>query len=175
MEKQYSCFKCGKTCASQASLSQHSLTHYDYKERDYECLFSGCHKRFRRGQDLARHKLTHTGEKPAVCPICDQQFDRQSHLTEHMRCHTGERPYKCPTCDKAFKQKTNLNAHIRTHSGERPYICPACGHQSRRSNSLAVHMKIHLPDDGAVLKCPTCGKEYSSKSVLTRHRRDKQH
>ena len=61
---------------------------YD-EDRQYECKWESCGKRFKRFEHLKRHERIHTGEKPFSCPI--------------------------PGCGKAFTRSDNLNNHIRVH------------------------------------------------------------
>ncbi|XP_071454450.1 zinc finger protein Xfin-like [Hetaerina americana] len=68
--------------------------------------------------NLKSHILTHTGEKPYKCRICQKTFTQSSSLKTHMLIHTGERPHKCRICQKTFTQKCtwlgNSHAIART-------------------------------------------------------------
>lgn len=48
-----------------------------------------------------------------------QRFGDSSSLARHRRTHTGNRPYKCPyaDCQKTFTRKTTLTRHQNHHSG----------------------------------------------------------
>lgn len=50
--------------------------------RKYECSF--CSRNFGWSTDLKRHILTHTGERPFVCKLCDATFTRNFLLQKHV-------------------------------------------------------------------------------------------
>ncbi|KAJ2941943.1 hypothetical protein O0L34_g10761 [Tuta absoluta] len=52
--------------------------------------------------------------KTKVCDICGRAFQTNAVLAKHRRTHTGERPYKCIHCPAAFAQSSALNSHTRT-------------------------------------------------------------
>ena len=72
---------------------------------------------------------------PLPCQGCGKRFLDSSKLKRHSLTHTGERPYLCPFegCGKRFSLDFNLRSHMRTHTGERPFACTFPGAAPRRT------------------------------------------
>lgn len=49
-------------------------------------LCSLCGKGFQSPKDLRRHIMTHTGEKPYLCPYCNHRANQKSNMKSHMMC-----------------------------------------------------------------------------------------
>ena len=85
--------------------------------------------------------MTHTGEKPYECKICERAFSRRDSLADDKRVHTGEKPYECTVCKKAFSTNSYLTVHKIEHTGEKPYSCDVCQKSYAKNSSLYRHNK----------------------------------
>ena len=87
--------------------------------KPFSCRY--CEKAFTSKQNLQRHTLLHTGEKPSDrpyhCDFCEKSFFTRTDLAKHRRIHTGEKPYACPECDSRFSQSSTLYKHLRKTHG----------------------------------------------------------
>eukprot|EP01134_Creolimax_fragrantissima_P000474 CFRG0474T1 len=77
---------------------QTDLQNTSSHEKQYECTWEGCDKRYLK-QD------------------CDKRYSQKGDLDYHLKTHTGERPFACSKkdCDKRFIKLGHLNQHLKTH------------------------------------------------------------
>lgn len=50
--------------------------------------------------------------------ICGERFRRSDELTRHRRRHADERPFVCTECSQAFRRADHLSVHFRRHERE---------------------------------------------------------
>lgn len=46
------------------------------------------------------------------CQLCQYSTYNSGHLKRHTLTHTGERPFVCPVCSQRFTLKENLKKHL---------------------------------------------------------------
>jgi uncharacterized Zn-finger protein len=170
--KSHTCRKCKSGFETRAALTEHSKDCHSRKAgRTFLCKHCGA--TFHKNSNLVKHiSLVELKLRPYKCTLCDAKFGQKSNLSSHVRVtHQGERRYACsePNCDRRFGQNSGLRAHIRTvHLGARDFVCE-CERRFGSRGDLnrhirSAHQKL-LP-----FPCTTCGKAFSRKSVLQRHR-----
>lgn len=54
-------------------------------------------------------------KKVHECPLCSMKFQRPEHVKRHMLSHSSEKPFVCPeaNCAKRFNRNDNLKQHLR--------------------------------------------------------------
>lgn len=65
------------------------------------------------------HVVSHRGEKPYSCTVCDKSFADRSAYRRHVASHSGKKPFNCSACGLSFSRLDNLKTHINTHDKER--------------------------------------------------------
>ena len=63
--------------------------------------------------------MTHTGDDPYQCDLCEKAFPRKNYLIQHKDKHTGEKPYHCNHCEESFSQTIILKEHNEIHTREK--------------------------------------------------------
>jgi len=89
-------------------------------KKSFKCLAPGCEKIFKWKCDMERHVLTHTKEKPIICPY--------------------------PNCKKGFKRPEALRYHVNTmHINRQIFTCPLpeCGYQTHTKELSEDHLGKH--------------------------------
>lgn len=78
---------CEVKCLNKRDLRQHITIEHLGKTRKYMCSWPDCSKGFFARTHLSIHMLTHTGEKPVACDICDYRCRQRTALIWHLRKH----------------------------------------------------------------------------------------
>lgn len=147
---------CGKQFTKLCRLRQHQQQHTG--EKPYMCDFPGCTWAFATPSKLKRHQTKHTGYRKWTCSICQKQFQRSEHLKGHLITHSGDKPFVCPVsgCGSSFAAKSSLYVHLKKHdeSGKTiVYHCPMenCNNFYANKASLRQHILVKhcaLPNKG---------------------------
>ncbi|XP_055641806.1 zinc finger protein 271-like [Toxorhynchites rutilus septentrionalis] len=150
-----------------AQLAPHSDQQAKGTSDHFKCQV--CNKIFRSAEYLARHRRTHSGERPFQCEICGKNFSTMSYLVIHRRRHTSERPYKCPHggCTKAFVDSRALQKHSRSVHSKIRVPCEFCPKTYSSVSNLIVHRRIH--SGVHPFECDICGRSFAQKNTLKYH------
>ena len=140
-------------------------------EKQFECTYEGCNKKFPRVNHLNDHINTHENKRPHKCPVCGRGFNAPNALYYHINTHGNKRPHKCPDCSRGFNSPNALYYHINTHGNKRPHKCPVCGRGFNALSNLNSHINTH--GNKKPHQCPDCSRGFNSPSALYYHKRSK--
>ncbi|XP_040266900.1 zinc finger protein 770 [Bufo bufo] len=160
------------------------------RRRPYCC--DACPKQFETPSKLARHYLTHTGQKPFPCPDCSKTFRQLVHLERHMVTHML--PFQCNICLRHFKNSETFLRHQQLHhsgpvkevrlskrpsrpvqksSFSAPLYCFGCQKTFASEEKRLLHhcdlMNVTMVKRSQPRRCEFCYKMFPSRSKLERH------
>ncbi|XP_074872003.1 zinc finger protein 579 [Carettochelys insculpta] len=102
------------------------------------------------------------------CRVCGKQFKFPYYLARHSLTHSGEKPFQCPLCHKAFRRPAHLAHHQHAHAPQRP-CCPAPSELLRQPGAKAGEKQVLLQEDWTLL-CLACQEAFATKGELKAHK-----
>ncbi|XP_005101831.1 zinc finger protein 62 homolog [Aplysia californica] len=102
---------------------------------------------------------------------CGARFSKIIHLEMHKKIHTGELPYQCGHCGERFVSIETLNFHKELHvTTGNTYACDMCGKVFSCRRYLTKHRKRH--EGKEVHKCDICFRGFVNWYELETHKKD---
>ncbi|XP_063804130.1 zinc finger protein 770 [Pseudophryne corroboree] len=127
--------------------------------------------------------------RPYSCDACSKQFETPSKLARHYLTHTGQKPFQCRDCSKSFRQMVHLERHTMTHM--LLFQCDVCHRHFKNADTFSKHQQLHikgLRSEGRAAKkssgarqrnCPSlpvycfgCQRTFASEEKRLLHRCD---
>ena len=130
-----------------------------------------------------------TEKKPHVCEQCSVAFVDLQSFANHMESHSVGRGIICPVCNSVFQTEHDLNRHISLHAqnddtrdvklSDVTLIHNKLDSSEEKFSSTvqqevvlpSVNQTVLLHDTSKPLHCEMCGKSFTSKSGLRKHKR----
>lgn len=145
-------FRCnicvGKRFSTKYRYMEHLRVHLNGL---FECHM--CHKKYAKKDNLARHLMTHTGEKKHECDYCHKRFLDAALLRSHLQIHTRDYRHKCSVCQKGFSKKKNLYNHLQSHNDDQnTFECKLCWQRFESRQERDDHETLHVEQAGLAAK-----------------------
>ncbi|XP_011314232.1 zinc finger protein Xfin-like [Fopius arisanus] len=106
---------------------------------------------------------------------CGKIFATKSLRNEHQQHHMmqGSSPNTCEICGKLWGSRVDYWKHVMgVHADTVPLICGVCLKVFPDVGQLSCHVKSnHWPLTNGDFSCDICGRPYSNKSKMSRHRK----
>lgn len=99
-EKPFSCSNCHLSFSHVSKTGTSGLTQFQFNHLSFQKV------------SLKRHEALHDTPK-YKCVTCSRKFSQKSILKEHQLTHTGDRPITCKICNKKFRRQSCYSKHAR--------------------------------------------------------------
>nr|XP_060616388.1 zinc finger and SCAN domain-containing protein 20-like [Anolis sagrei ordinatus]XP_060616389.1 zinc finger and SCAN domain-containing protein 20-like [Anolis sagrei ordinatus] len=164
-----------KGLSQTSNLRRHQINHTGPKLH----ICTMCGHSFTRRANLFRHQQLHTGLKLHLCAVCNRSFTRRENLVRHLRTHTA--CGKCTIQNKEGLLQVTLEgteASEKENRGEQKLeepsgiwkSKPVMHQEGSASFDFTVPQTGHQGETGTNV-CPVCGKSFTRRTTLNRHRR----
>ncbi len=108
--KKYKCGECEYRTNSEKAIKAHM--EYHNPERRFPCTYDGCFYRGITHKQLTNHiSQVHKTLSSHQCPICHKFYKKKTHLARHLVSHTGDKPYVCLDCAEEFTSHSGYYRH----------------------------------------------------------------
>ncbi|XP_050537268.1 zinc finger protein 425-like [Daktulosphaira vitifoliae] len=136
----YSCFMCNVSYNTQFDLEEHLRTHNDdetFHHSNIDSTSEPLPSEFIRPSKYFR------------CYECLKVCKSQLSYNEHMLTHTGEKPHHCRVCDRKFRHIANFRTHLKSHTNIKTLVCSLCcktivGEKNYYIHYMDVHNKMSV-------------------------------
>ncbi|KAL9240051.1 hypothetical protein vseg_014312 [Gypsophila vaccaria] len=194
--RRYYCHFCGICRSKKSIITSHILSiHPEEMKKVNETEEDGddgqksnntckeCGACFKKPAHLKQHMLSHSFERPFVCPVddCNAGYRRKDHLNRHLLQHEGKL-FQCPVenCSTEFSVHGNIARHLKdfheripVHKEQKKHVCQIaeCGKEFKYASQLQKHEESHVECSETFCADPSCMKTFANRERLSDHMR----
>jgi len=127
---------------------------------------------------IAENKLEYEKEKEEkdrnsrTCTVCFMLLTSKQAMKRHIVNVHQAKNFECEKCEKKFNSQESLDMHMISSLFEKDkHVCKTCSKEYKHKKDLDRHTRIHDEESSIVnISCDECGKVFTRKSNLYKHR-----